>query len=122
MLNIHGQHYPKEDVDRLYVPRKQGGRDLMQLEEAYTVEIIKLVEYVDRKEDPLIQNIREHQHYSNSAMLQTTGYLKTEVWRGTRQVEDSIAEKTKERWEQKRMRRQLPCRLDEKLVDIEQSY
>ena len=58
LLNIHGQHHPKADVDGLYVPRKQGGRDLMQLEAAHAVEITKLVEYVDRKEDPLIQVVR----------------------------------------------------------------
>ena len=29
LLTIHGQHHPKADVDRLYIPRKQGGRDLM---------------------------------------------------------------------------------------------
>jgi len=32
----------------------------MQLEEAYIVEITKLVECVDRKEDPLIQIVRMH--------------------------------------------------------------
>jgi hypothetical protein len=42
---IHGQHYPKADTDRWYVTR----RGLMQLEGVYAVEIIKLVEYVDRK-------------------------------------------------------------------------
>jgi hypothetical protein len=52
LLTIHGQHHPKADVDRLYVPRKQGGRGLMQLEAAHAVEIAKLVEYVDRMEDP----------------------------------------------------------------------
>ena len=26
LLTIHGQHHPKTDIDRLYVPRKQGGR------------------------------------------------------------------------------------------------
>ena len=26
LLIIHGQHHSKADVDRLYVPRKQGGR------------------------------------------------------------------------------------------------
>jgi hypothetical protein len=26
LLTIHGQHHPKADVDRLHVPRKQGGR------------------------------------------------------------------------------------------------
>jgi len=36
--------------------------------------------------------------------------------------EKHIAEKTKERWNGKRMHRQLPRNLDEKLVDIEQSY
>ena len=28
LLTIHGQHHPKADVDRLYVPRKQGGKGL----------------------------------------------------------------------------------------------
>ena len=39
LLTIHGQHHPKTDVDCLYVPRKQGGRGLMQLEVAHAVEI-----------------------------------------------------------------------------------
>ena len=37
-------------------------------------------------------------------------------------MKDSIVEKTKERWHGKRMHGQLPHSLDEKLVDIEQSY
>jgi len=37
-------------------------------------------------------------------------------------MEDSIAEKTKERWQGKRKHGQLPRDLDGKLVDIEQSY
>jgi len=61
-LTVHGQQYPKADVDGLYVPIKQGGRGLMQLEAAHAVEITKLVEYIDRKEDPLIQVVRTHQH------------------------------------------------------------
>jgi hypothetical protein len=44
----------------LYVPRKQEGRGLMQIEAAHAVEIKKLVESVDRKEDPLIQVVRTH--------------------------------------------------------------
>jgi hypothetical protein len=37
-------------------------------------------------------------------------------------MKDSIAEKTKERWHDKRMHGQLPRNLDEKLVEIEKSY
>jgi hypothetical protein len=34
-------------------------------------------------------------HIINSAVLQTAGCLKTKIQRGTRQIKDSIAEKTK---------------------------
>lgn len=34
----------------------------MHLEEAYILEVTKLMEYVDSKEDPLIQIIRTHKH------------------------------------------------------------
>jgi IS30 family transposase len=52
----------------------------------------------------------------------TARRLKTEVQRDTREIKNSIAEKTKERWHGKRMHGQLPRNLDEKLMDIEQSY
>jgi hypothetical protein len=95
LLSIHGQHHSKVDVDRLYVHRKPGGRGRMQPEEAYAVEITKLVEYVDRKENPLIQTVRTHQHNIISTVLQTARCLKTELQVGTRQIQDNIEEKTK---------------------------
>jgi hypothetical protein len=119
LLTIHGEHHQKADVDRLYVSRKQGERGLMQLKAAHTVEITKLVEYVDRKEDPLIQGVRTHQHNTDSTVLQTDRCLKTEVQKETRKMKDSIAEKTKVRWHGKRMHGQLPRNLDEKLADID---
>jgi len=81
----------------LYVPRKQGGRGLMQLEAAHAVEIKKLVDYVDRKENPLIQVVRTHQHNSDSAVLQTAGCQKTEIPKETRKMKGSIVEKAKGR-------------------------
>jgi len=55
------------------------------------------VECVDRKEDPLIQVVKIHQHNTDSAVLQTARCLKTEVQKETRKMKDSIAEKTKEK-------------------------
>ena len=55
-------------------------------------------------------------------MLQRARCLKTEAQTETRKMKDSLEEKTKERWHGKRMHGQLPLNLDEKLVDIEQSY
>jgi hypothetical protein len=62
MLTVHAQHHPKAGIDRSYVPRKQGEKGQMHLEEAYVSEVMKLMEYVYSKEDPLIQIIRTHQH------------------------------------------------------------
>jgi hypothetical protein len=103
LLTIHGGYHPKADIYHLFVPRKQGGRSLMQLEEALIVEMTKLVECVDGNEDPLIQIVRMHQHNINLAVLQTAGLLKSEVQRGARQIKGSRTEKTKERWRAKRM-------------------
>ena len=80
------------------------------------------MEYVDRKEDPLIQVVRTHQHNTDSTVLQTARCIKAEVHRETTKIKESIAEKTKERWHGKRMHGQLPPKLDETLVDIEHSY
>ena len=57
----------------------------MQLEEAYAVEITKLVECIDSKEDALMQIGRMLQHNINSALLQSARRLKTEVQIGKRQ-------------------------------------
>jgi hypothetical protein len=103
-------------VDLLYAPRKQGGRGLNQLQGAYLVEITKAVEYVGRKEDPLLQIVRIHQHISLT-VLQTARLLSAELQGETRQIQDSIAEKTKERWRAKRMHEQLSHNLEEELDD-----
>ena len=55
-------------------------------------------------------------------MIQAARCLKTEVQKQTSKMKDSIAEKIKERWHGKKMHGQLPRNLDERLVDIEQSY
>jgi hypothetical protein len=97
----------------LYVPRKHGRRGLMHLEKAYVVENTTMMECVDNNEDPVIQIVRTHQHNTTSATVQTVLSLKIELHRGTRQIKDIIAEKTKERWRGKRMLGQFERNLDE---------
>jgi hypothetical protein len=97
----------------LYVIRKQGGRGLMHLEEAYIVEITTMMECVDNNEDPIIQIIRTHQHSTASAKVQSAISLKIELHRGTKQIKYIKAEKTKERWRGKRMLGQFQRNLDE---------
>jgi len=58
----------------------------MQLESSLGIEIRKLVEYLDRKEDPQMQVVRTQQHNTDSAVLQTARCLKTEVQIYTRKL------------------------------------
>ena len=55
-------------------------------------------------------------------MFKRARCLKVEVMKETRKVKESIAEKTKERWQGKRIHGQFPRNLNEKMVDIEKSY
>jgi hypothetical protein len=52
---------PKGRRRSLLCSKKNGERGLIQLEAAHAVEITKLLEYIDRQEDPLIQVVRTHQ-------------------------------------------------------------
>jgi hypothetical protein len=57
---------------------------------------MKVMEYVDKKEDRLIQIVRTHQINTNLAALQTAISLKRELRRESRLIKSIIAEKIKE--------------------------
>jgi hypothetical protein len=80
-------HHPRADIDRLCVLRKEGGRGLMQVEGAYIAETRNLVEYVESKEDPLIQIVSTHQHNTNSALLQTANKFEKSFQSETKQIQ-----------------------------------
>jgi hypothetical protein len=56
------------------------------VEGAYIAETVNLVEYVENKEDPLIQIVRTQQHNTNSELLQTANKFKKSFQRGTKQI------------------------------------
>ena len=49
LFNIYGALHPKSDVDRLYVPRKEGGRGLICIQDCVKLEIRGLEVYVHEK-------------------------------------------------------------------------
>ena len=55
---IYGTLQPKSDVDRLYIPRKEGGRDLISIEDCVELAIRGLEVYVHGSEERLIQAAR----------------------------------------------------------------
>ena len=58
LLTMYGALHPKSDVDRLYIPRKEGGRGLISTEDCVELAIRGLEVYVHRSEERLIQAAR----------------------------------------------------------------
>ena len=58
LFTIYGALHPKSDVDRLYIPRKEGGRGLISIEDCVELAIRGLEVYVHESEERLIQAAR----------------------------------------------------------------
>ena len=58
LFTIYGALHPKSDVDRLHIPRKEGGRSLISIEDCVELAIRGLEVYVHGSEERLIQAAR----------------------------------------------------------------
>ena len=57
---MHRTLHPRDDVDRLYVPRKEGGRGLASIEDSVDTSIQRLEHYIEKHERGLITAIRNN--------------------------------------------------------------
>ena len=61
LLTIYRMHHPKADVNRMYLPRRTGGRGLTKLETAYKSTTIGLETYLRNTDDALLQLVLQHE-------------------------------------------------------------
>ena len=59
-LTVYKMHHPKSDVDRLYLPRTEGSRGLIQLELSYKSTTIGLDKYLQETQDTLLHFVKDH--------------------------------------------------------------
>ena len=57
LMTMHKALHPRDDVDRLYVPRKEGGRGFAIIEDSVDASIQWLEEYIEKLEGGLITAI-----------------------------------------------------------------
>ena len=55
---MHQSLYPIDDVDLLYISRKEGGRGLASIEDSVDASIQRLEDYIEKQEGGLITAIR----------------------------------------------------------------
>ena len=58
LMTMHKGLYPRDDVDGLYVSRKEGGRGLTSIEDSIDVSIQRLEDYIQKHDGGLITVIR----------------------------------------------------------------
>ena len=63
LLTMHWGLHPKSNVDRLYIPRKEGGRELLNVEDVIDLAIIGLERYVCNSIERLLTAARAANEY-----------------------------------------------------------
>ena len=60
LLTMNRMHHPKADVERIYLPRPQGGRGMIKLENAYKVSTIGLDTYLTNTTEWTMKSVHQH--------------------------------------------------------------
>ena len=55
LMTMHKALHPRDDIDRLYVSRKEGGRGLASIEDTVDASIERLEDYIGKHEQGLLQ-------------------------------------------------------------------
>ena len=78
-MTMHKALHPRDDFDRLYVSRKEGGRRLASIEDTVDASIQRLEDYIEKQERGLITTIRVDTDNTINERMTTT---KKQKWEG----------------------------------------
>ena len=135
MLTKERMHHPKADVDRIYLPRIQGGRGLTQLELTFKTTTIGLDAYLSRSDDRLLQLVKKQtlsikneagKLKKNLQIPETPPTMEDTATSYARKIKQKAKEYSQKQqirtWEDKKLHGQYPKRMKEADVDQQQTY
>ena len=82
LMRVHNALHPKSNVDRLYIPRKEGGRGLQGVEETVKVKNLGLENYVKESRERLLTAARSVDIDSIEPIRETTTEAKKQKKEG----------------------------------------
>ena len=100
LLTCYKMHHPKADKDRLYLPRSEGGRSLIQTELTYKTATIGLHKYLQATKDWLMELVRKHE---NSKKLYS---IAKESRKYMRELNIEEQEELNQDWPQQKLQKQ----------------
>ena len=78
-MTMHKALHHRDDVDRLYVSRKEGGRGLASIEDTVDASIQRLEDYIEKQERGLITTIR---NYTDNTIDERVTTTRKQKWEG----------------------------------------
>ena len=78
-MTMHKALHPRDDVDRLYASRKEGGREFASIEDTVDASIQRLEDYIEKHKRGLITTIRNDTDNTTDDTMTTT---KKKKWKG----------------------------------------
>jgi alkylhydroperoxidase/carboxymuconolactone decarboxylase family protein YurZ len=101
MLTMYGALHPRADVDRLYLPRRIGGRGLKDMAETIEKEVRSLTEYVHKSQrDPLLEIVKAGGIYPETEE-------DPEAW------QSRVQKEREDHWKEKALHGQYPRQMEE---------
>ena len=79
LMTMHKALHPRDDVDRLYVSRKEGGRGLASIEDSVDTSIQRLKDYIQKHKGGLITATR---HETENMMNKRMTVTRKQKWEG----------------------------------------
>ena len=78
LMTIHKALHPRDEIDSLYVSRKDGGRGLANIKDSVDASIQRLEDYIEKTERELITAIRNDTDNTTDDRMSTTRKQKWE--------------------------------------------
>ena len=95
LLTANRMLHPKADVDRLYLPRRDGGRGMIQLELSYRTTTIGMKHYLEFSNDWMLQLVLQHESGKKSHSVIKEGVKFERIFKVNPIVEDNDLPATK---------------------------
>ena len=139
LLSTYRMHHPKADVDRMYLPRKEGGRGLIQLELTFETTMIGLDRYLEITSDKMLKAVLTHENSKKVSITSQSRKMKNKYNVQANEDENELpptvaARKIKlrakaagisalqENWKQKPLHGKYPERLAQPHVDVQRTH
>ena len=76
LMNVHKALHPRDDLDRLFVARKEGGRRHASIDDSVDASIKRLEDYIEKLERGLIRAIRNNTDKKKDSRMTITRNVK----------------------------------------------